>query len=301
MMQPNCISANVLIGPPIQINGLKLAHIDSRVSQFPRVNSFKIGPLITCLQSNNTMRFALYPILAISFGVFLMGTPLIFMSNASSSSIQGYVAYQVTLSKDGNQTNLVVNESTTPTNQNGFVDLTFGLISNLQNLTYSRVVNASSVPEIFPFIPSITNQSFSYETHGISFNTQISTAGTTSVFFKGATYTASKYLVDLSVTNSSSGQSVSATGDLVALPSGLLYSVQLQEANSSTSASIQLVSTNLSLSDPSNAVSTTEGAAMVSAGLLGAAAIAIPWKLRRRKNSAATSEGSEKKPSYWVD
>jgi hypothetical protein len=246
------------------------------------------------------MRLQLFSILAISFVLFLAGTPLLVASIASSSS-QGYVAYQVTLNRGGDQINFLLNESSTSTNQNGFVDLTFGLMSSLRNLTYSRVVNTSALPEIFPFIPSMTNQSFSYETHGFSINVRFSSDGASSVSFNRATYTASKYLLALSVTNSSSGQGMSATGVLLALPSGLMYSVQLQEANSGTSVSVQLVATNLPLNDPSNTVSTTEGVAMVGAGLLGAVAIAIPWKFRKRKNSSATSEGSEKKPSYWVD
>lgn len=248
------------------------------------------------------MRFQPYRILAISFALFLIGTPLLVASNASSST-QGYVVYQVTFNKVGNQTSFVLNESSTSSNQNGFVDLTFALTSSFQNLSYSRVVNTSAAPEIFPFIPGITNQSFSYDTHGVAISAQISTAGTSSVSFNGANYAASKYLLDLSVTNSSSGKSVSATGTLLALPSGLLYSAQIQEAgNSASTASFQLMSTNLPLNDPSNASSTTEGTAMVGAGLLGAAALAIPfWKFRKKKDSAASPAGSEEKPSYWVD
>ncbi|MDH2901686.1 MAG: hypothetical protein PXY39_12025, partial [archaeon] len=220
-----------------------------------------------------------------------------------SSSTQGYVVYQMTFDKGGNQSNFVLNESSAPTNQNGFADLTFALTSSLQNVTYSRVVNTSAVPEIFPFVPGITNQSFSYAAHGVAISAQLSTAGASSVTLNGASYSASKYLLDLSATNSSNGQSVSATGTLLALPSGLLYSLQIQEAGSSaSSAFVQLMSTNLPLNDPSNASSTTEGAAMVGAGLLGAAALAVPfWKFRKRKNSAAGPSGSKEKPSYWVD
>ncbi len=239
--------------------------------------------------------------LAISLTLFLTATPLIVASNASSSATQGYVTYQVTLSRGGNQTSFVVNESSTSTSQTGFVNLTFGLISNIKNFSYSRVVNTSAVPEIFPFIPGIANQSFTYQTHDISIRVQISNEGRSSVSFKGATYSASRYLLGLSLTNSSGGQSMSLSGSLLALPSDLLYSAQLQEPNSGVSASVQLIATNLPLSDPSNAVSTTEGVALIGAGLMAAAAIAVPWKLRKRKNPATTSEASEKKPSYWVD
>jgi hypothetical protein len=256
------------------------------------------------LQSKNTLQFQAYPILAVLFVLFLVATPVVLATNASSSSSnQGYVTYQVTLTRGTNQTVFVVNESSVPTNQNGFVDITFRLLSNQQNLSYSRVVNTSALPEIFPFIPGITNQSFSYNVYGFLINASISSAGSTSASFNGAGYTGSKYLLDLSATNSSNGQSMSATGNIIALPSGLVYSVQLEQAgNSAISVSVKLLSTNLPLSDPSNTVSTTEGAAMVGAGVLGAAAFAVPfWKLRKKKNSAAASEEADKKPSYWVD
>jgi hypothetical protein len=246
------------------------------------------------------MRSLLFLFVSISFVLLLMGVPLLAFSNASSSATQGYVAYQITLKSPVNQTSFIVNESSTATNQNGFVSLTLGLVSDFQNFSYSRDVNISAVPEIFPFIPGISNQSFSYETHGISIYAKITNAGTSSVYFSGKTYDAAKYAIDLSATNSSDGRSVSANGTLLALPSGLLYSAEIQHTSSGT-LSVQLLATNLPLSDPSNTVSATEGAAMVGVGLLGAAAIAVPWKFRKRKNSSAASESPEKKPSYWVD
>lgn len=239
--------------------------------------------------------------LTLLIALFLLGSPLLVSSNASSSATQGYVTYQVTLKNPFNQTSFIVNESSVPSSQNGFVNLTLGLVFNQHNLTYSRVLNTSSIPEIFPFIPGISNESLSYQTHGISISVQISTAGTSSVNFGRTTYAASKYLVDLSATNSSSGKMVSANGTILAMPSGLLYSVQLQGASSGATLSIQLVATNLPLGDSPSPASTTEGAAMVGVGLLGAAAIAVPWKFRKRKGSSPTTEATEKRPPYWVD
>jgi hypothetical protein len=234
--------------------------------------------------------------------LFLLGSPFLVSSNASSSATQGYVTYQVTLKTPTNQTSFVVNESSVPTSQSGFVNLTLDLVSNFHSLTYSRILNTSSLPEIFPFIPGITNQSLSYQTHGILISAQITSSGTSSVNFGGTTYSVPDYLVGLSATNSSSGQTISVNGIVLAMPSGLLYSATFQKAGNSGSAlSIQLVATNLPLNDPTNSASTAEGAAMVGAGLLGAAAIAVPWKLGKKKVSAATTEGAEKKPSYWVD
>jgi hypothetical protein len=254
------------------------------------------------------VRIRLNQILVILFAVFLAAAPAFIgissASASSNSSTQGYVTYQVTLNRGTNQTSFVLNESSVPTSQSGFVNLTLSLTSSLRDFSYSRVVNASAFPEIFPFVPGIANQSFSYQTHGISINARISTGGSSPISFGGATYVGSKYNLDLSVTNSSSGKSVTAVGNLVVLPSGLLYSVQLQEAgNSGNSASVQLLKTSLPLNDPSNSDTTTEGAALIGAGLLGSAAFAIPfWKYRKnKKNSPGDSEEPEKKPSYWVD
>jgi hypothetical protein len=253
------------------------------------------------------MRIQASSILIALFTAFLVASSLIVFSNAaSSSSTQGYVAYQVTLQRGANQTSFVLNESSVPTSQSGFVDLTFALTSNMQNLTYSHVVNSSSLPEIFPFVPAaIVGQTFSYETHGISINANITSDGSSSISFNGANYAGSKYLVDLSVTNPSSGKSLGVTGTMVTLPSDLLYSAELNETgNPAVSLSVRLLSTNLQL-DPSSSVSSTQVAAIAGAGALGAAAFAIPlWKLRKKRNSAAsssTTNGSEAKPSYWVD
>jgi hypothetical protein len=251
------------------------------------------------------MRIQPYSILIISFAVLLIAAPLVLVSNASSSPTQGYVVYQVTLQRGANQTNFVLNESSVPAIQSGFVDLSFALTSSMQNLTYSHVVNASSLPEIFPFVPAgISGQSFSYQTHGTQINANVSSEGSAPISFNGASYSGSKYLIDLQVSNSSSGQGMAITGTVVTFPSDLLYSAQLQGSTGNTpaaSVSVQLKSTNLQL-DPSGSSSTTQVATIAGVGALGAAAFAIPyWKLRKRKNSVSTQDSSESKPSYWVD
>ncbi len=228
---------------------------------------------------------------------------------SGASSTQGYVSYQVTLNHFGKQTLFVVNESASVTNQKDLVNLSFNLVSSLRNLSYSRVVNTSSVPEVFPFVPGITNQSFSYQTHGLDLSAQVSTAGSSAIAFQGKSYQASKYLVQFSVTNSSNGQNYSGNGTMLTLPSGLLYSVELQSqqggASYTNSLLVQLLSTSLPLNDSPNPTATTEGAAMIGAGVLGAAAIAVPWKFRTKKidarvSSSPTSE-VRAKPEYWVD
>lgn len=252
------------------------------------------------------MRLKLYPLVAVLFAVFLLGMPLLAASSvssasSSSSSNQGYVTYQVTIIAHGNQSNFIVNESSEASSTSGFDLVSLSLTSNLQNLTYSRPVNTSSIPEIFPFIPGVSNQSLSYSTHGIAFTVQFSSAGTSSISYNGANYNGAQYLLSFSVANMTSGQTMSASGTLVAFPSGLLYSANMQGANPNTSVTVKLVRTSLPLTDPSNKTSATEGTAIVGAGVLGALAIAIPWRFRRKKSLPASSGTSDEKPAYWVD
>lgn len=246
----------------------------------------------------------IYFIIGVSLALLVTAFPLLIASSASSSSATlGYVSYQVTLNRQGSSVpnTFVVNESSVPTNQKDLDTITVGLVSSLQNITYSKVVNTSSIPEVFPFIPGITNQTFSYATHGLSIGAQITNVGTTTFTFNGTSYSAQRYSLSLSVKNSSSSKTMLGNGTLLAFPSGLLYSVQIQNSNATYSASVQLLATNLPLKEPSNSMSTTEGIAMIGAGILGAVAIAVPWKFRRKKSSTKSSSSVEKKPSYWVD
>jgi hypothetical protein len=247
----------------------------------------------------------LFSVIAIFLAFLVIATPSIASSGTSSSFTSGYVSYEVMVSTQvtPNPVNFVVNESSSPTNQNGFDKITLGLSSSMQNLSYSKLVNTSSLPEVLPYIPGIiTNQSISYSTHGVSLSAQISNMETAPISFNGTSYAGQKYSLSLSLTNSSSGQTLTASGTALAFPSGLLYSVKIQNSNDTDSVNVQLLSTSLPLKDPTSSASTAEGAAMVGAGILAAAAIAIPWKFRRKKSVAASSgSNSESKPSYWVD
>jgi hypothetical protein len=264
------------------------------------------GTLNFAAEEKRAMRQSqMLSVIAILLTFLVIATPTIASSGASSSFTSGYVSYQVMVSAQGtpNPVSFVVNESSSPTNQNGFDKIALGLSSSMQNLTYSKVVNTSSLPEVLPFIPGIiTNQSISYSTHGVSLSARISNVGTAPISFNGTSYAGQKYSLSLSLTNSSSGQMLTASGTALAFPSGLLYSVQVQNSNDTDSVNVLLLSTNLPLKDPTSSASTAEGAAMVGAGILAAAAIAIPWRFRRKKNVAASSgSNSESKPSYWVD
>ena len=232
----------------------------------------------------------------------------------------GYVQYSVTVVGIGDSTlpvNVLVNESVTPTGHTGFVAVTLSLNSDTTNFTYSKDVNSSSLPMIFPYLSGLTNQSFSYAVQGISITANLVNTGQVPVTFNDITYQATKYLVSFSVVNSSSMKSISADGNIVSMPSGLIYTVQLS-FNQTSTVDIMLTSTNLALNEPPSSVDPL-GASILAGGAILAVAIAAPTifkKLRRKNpnNQTQTNEfktnqdnglepknDDEKNPSYWVD
>lgn len=81
----------------------------------------------------------------------------------------GFVQYKVEFSSRENSTLqvfAVINESVQPTNQVGLIDLTLGISFDSFSFAYSKDVNSSSLPEVFPYLPTVTNQSLSYAFHG---------------------------------------------------------------------------------------------------------------------------------------
>src|SRR3989442_15346759 len=170
-------------------------------------------------------------ILFMTLALLLLGAYSSIASGASGSGTQpnhGYVTYQISLASAGNPIEVfVINETGQPTGQNDLVQLTFALSSNERHLTYSKVVNSSSLPEIFPYFPELNNQSLSYSSHGIKLSAQISRSGTAQVTFKGQTYTAVKHKLSISVSRTN-GETYSAAGNILTMPSGLVYSVELQ-------------------------------------------------------------------------
>ena len=249
-------------------------------------------------------------ILFMTLALLLLGAYSSIVSGASGSGTQpnhGYVTYQISLTKAGNPIEvLVINETGQPTGQNDLVKLTFALSSNERHLTYSKVVNSTFLPEIFPYLPDMNNQSLSYSSHGIMLSAQITRSGIVQVTFDGRTYTAEKHAVSISVSRSA-GQFYSATGSIVTMPSGLVYSAELQtyEAYALT---VTLVGTNLPLTNASG-TTTMFGFALVGLGLAGAVGLAVPsvFALVRAKtvtrNTLSIPEPSKTldKPSHWVD
>ena len=250
-------------------------------------------------------------VLLVALALLLLGCYSSIASGASGSGTQpnhGFVAYQISLTKAGNPVEVfVVNETGQPTGQNDLVQLTFALSSGERHLTYSKVVNSSSLSQIFPYFPELNNQSLSYSSHGIKLSSQISRSGTAQVTFKGQTYTAVKHALSISVSRTN-GETYSAAGNILTMSSGLVYSVELQ-AIGPYALTATLVATNLPLTSPSG-TTTMFGFALVGLGLVGAVGLAVPsvFALVRAKTAtrntlsiAAEPSKAQSKPSHWVD
>jgi hypothetical protein len=247
-----------------------------------------------------------------------VGAAVSFVLATGQSS--GYVQYKINITNPDDPASsrtAIVNESAHPIGQTGFVDLTLSLSSTAMNLTNSKDVDSSSLPEIFPYLSGLTNQSFSYEVRGFSITANLVNTGQVPVTFNGVTYQATQYLVSFSAMNSSGMKSISAEGNIISMPSGLIYTVQLS-LNQTASVNITLLSTSLRLTDPPSSVNPLS-ALVLGAGVIAAVGIAAPAIFKKVKHNktndqAQTSEvrgnqksdseqenGDEEKPSYWVD
>src|SRR5271157_1169914 len=108
--------------------------------------------------------------LNLAFLVVLVLTGLFTGIAFAAQPNQGYVKYSVSLS--GGQTGLqpnsfTLNESVVPTSQKGFVDLGLLFSSSNTNLSFSRILNVTSLPQIFPYLPGI-NGTYSFQSHGMT-------------------------------------------------------------------------------------------------------------------------------------
>jgi Tfp pilus assembly protein PilV len=253
------------------------------------------------LNSGKNRSLILISILAVS--LLSLATILPATISAAASSNSQYAAYSVTGTNSTRTFSATVNQTIAPDSaKSGFSIITLALGFSSSNLTYSKVVNSSEA--LFPVIPSIGNQSFTYQYHNYSISATISEIGSGSVSFNGATYTTSNYDFSVSVTNSSGGgQPMTASGQLSTLPSGLLYSASISAR--SYKVTIMLVGTNLAPgSDPASSRMTTTTAAEVAAGGIGTVAVGVgAFAFFKRKGSAAKAGTTteEQKPLHHVD
>lgn len=262
-------------------------------------------------------RILLVSVLALTL---LMGTAAQMALAIDYGPSSGFVQYRVSANLNGisnlfslNSANIT--ESAKPSGTAGLTDITVSLSSNLSNLTYSKDVNTTSLLEIFPYVPTVTNQSIAYQTNGFTINLKLTNVGTIPITFNGTTYQATKYLVNFSVANASTPVTVTGNGSIISMPSGLVDTAQISLSQTAT-VNMTLESTNLSLNSPASHINPV-GVSLLGIALAAAVAIAAPtiYKIEKKKHEKQSSEeASEKageknadqespseKPSYWVD
>ena len=205
---------------------------------------------------------------------------------------QGSVEYKVTVNVNSLQANFLpinnesftVNETVVPAVQSDFVNLTLRISSNIGNFSYSKDANSSALPLVFPFLPDLTNQSFSYQFQTINLHMNYASIGQVQLTFNGTSYQATKYFVFFTASNNAS--SVQGNGTITALPSGLIYNTELT-VNQTVTIDATLLSTNLSLASPSVGVSAIEapliGVGVVAAVIVAALIIFVARKKTRRR------------------
>jgi len=203
-------------------------------------------------------------------------------STSSSGQSTGYVAYSIQAS---------VNESVTPTSSPDKSVVQVTIDGTLSNLTYSRVVNSSLT--LLPYLPSISNENYTYSGKSYSATVKISQQGTSQVSFQGKSYTLSDYSFSAVITSTNGTQTI--TGSVSAFPSDLVYSVSAQTSNASVSAT--LTSTSLALSTATSGPAIQAASAGIGITLAaGAVALSLGVRMKRKQGSAGPST-----PDHWVD
>lgn len=222
-------------------------------------------------------------------------SPLVFLpAAASSGGTTQYATYNIAAINSTKTISAVVNESITPSTS-GLSVISLQLLSNLSNLSYSRLVNSTYA--IFPILPSIGNQSFSYQTMNYSIAFSVIETGKGSATVSGATYVTTNYTFSVNATMSG-GREISATGTLAVLPSGLVDSAIVNAYGTTVQA--QLISTNLSLSQDSSNSSTMQTATIAggASAIFGVGALVF---YRHQRSVSHSSETEKNKPLYHVD
>ncbi len=216
---------------------------------------------------------------------------LLASSAVAAQPVRGYAAYQVSITSSRGQHSVLVNETIGPSNKAGYSDLVLQLIGRQQNLTYSKLVNASE--DLFPYLPSTATQSFSYSNgtaYSVSLN--LTDSGKTAVTFKGSQYNLD--VLAISVSASYGDRSIRANGTVETFPSALVYSASI--GNSTARLQAVLQSTDLSLVAASSEMPTS---AYVGLGAgIGALVLGGAFLIRRREKKAVEQK---EKPLHWVD
>lgn len=154
--------------------------------------------------------------------VLAVAALLLGSAGAASAATPGYAVYNVQVSYMGVSHGFTVNESVSATHDVNFDTLILTIVSGNSTFSYSRSINSSL--DVSPFLPSITNQSFSYKSGSSTATLSIMKNGSAPVQFNGGSYSLTSYSVKAIVT--SNGTTTSTSASLLTFPSGLVYSVK---------------------------------------------------------------------------
>jgi hypothetical protein len=212
-------------------------------------------------------------------------------TTGSSSPSSGYAAYSVQVNQNGTARSISVNESVTPSSSPGKSILLLTVEAASSNFTYSHAVNSSSA--LFPYLPAISNENYTYSGKSYTVAARISQQGTSQVTFQGKAYTVTNYAFSANIASANGSKTIS--GSVSAFPSDLVYSVSVH-ANS-TSVAATLTSTSLALSTVAAAPALQAASAGIGISLAaGAVALSIGVRMKRKQGSAGSSN-----PDHWVD
>ncbi|MDG7022415.1 MAG: hypothetical protein JRN07_03340, partial [Nitrososphaerota archaeon] len=212
-------------------------------------------------------------------------------SSSASSPTSGYAAYSIQVAYNGTTTAASVNESVSPSSTPGVSAVMLSIQGALSNFSYSRDVNSSLT--LFPYLPAITNQNFTYSSNGYSVSASVSEQGTSQTTFGGRSYAMTNYAFSATVTSANGSRTVSGT--ISAFPSDLVYSVTAQSSGANVSAT--LTGTSLALSASASGPASQAASAGIGLSLAaGAVALSLGVRMKRKQTSAGAAT-----PDHWVD
>jgi len=212
-------------------------------------------------------------------------------TTSSSSASSGYVTYSVQATYNGTARSASVTENVAPDSTLGDSIVQLTVEGTMSNFTYSHVVNSSLT--MFPYLPAISNENYSYTRNSTTVTAEISQHGTSQVTFNGTPYTLSDYAFSAQVTSTNGTDTI--TGTVSAFPSDLVYSVTAQGTSSSASAT--LTATSLALSTGAAALPLQAASAGIGLSLAaGAVALSLGVRWKRKQGASGAS-----KPDHWVD
>jgi hypothetical protein len=212
-------------------------------------------------------------------------------ASSSSSPSSGYAAYGIQVTQNGTSRTASVNESVTTSSTPGRSILTLAVEGASSNFTYSRFMNSSLT--LFPYLPAITGQNYTYSSKSYTITATISQQGTSTVTLQGKPYTVTNFAFSANVASANGSRTISGT--VSTFPSDLVYSVSAH-ANS-TSVAATLTSTSLTLSSAAAAPALQAASAGIGLSLAaGAVALSLGIRMKRKQGPGVPSN-----PDHWVD